>query len=232
MGIELEFYAEGIEEFNQFLDGIPYNLNQEKGQNQLEIDLLPEKDPIKVLNNIQLVKSDIETLARRYGGEALFGPKPFAHSYGNAVHFHVNLVDKSFNNLFDDVAKRDLVASAMCDDLASNMVFFAPTPECYTRFDKNFIAPTHICHGNNNRTAAIRTPNALPQRLEHRICSMNSDLYMSLYSIINSIYKVLTNPEKVTMHNKIYGNAFEEHYQLDPLPQSLEESYDLYLKRE
>jgi glutamine synthetase len=92
---------------------------------------------------------------------------------------------------------------------------FAPHANSYDRLVPGAHAPTSICWGYENRTAAIRIPagNPAARRIEHRVAGGDVNPYLMLAVILGAaltgIEDGLEAPSPVT------GNA----YALDGLPQ-------------
>ena len=121
------------------------------------------------------------------------------------MHIHINFLEER------DI---DKFAQILCHYLPAGLRVFLPHKDDWQRLDKDFMAPTHICYGGNNRTVAIRIPDAEPKRLEHRVSAANSDSALVIYEIMDSIAKGLAIPEEISVYSKIHGNAFDLQYKL------------------
>lgn len=215
VGVEIEFYLTCEAETT--------TLKQEKGNHQYEIDLPPETDMLFLVQKIEQSKRDLVDIYP----DINFHPKPFLDDYGSAMHFHINFLYKDGSNYFDDAQKMDHAASALCHYLLPTFFLFAPDASHYTRY-LGMMAPTNVSYGSNNRTVAIRVPDAKPRRLEHRVSSPMTDSHVAIFAILQSIYLALTNPSKIKRYEKIYGNAFDEQYALEALPRSVEKALQCY----
>ncbi len=222
--MELEFYlTKEIDiELSKLTNVI---LKKEKGFLQYEIDIEPEDDIIKLIERFYRVKEKLKQCAKKIGSEIIFDAKPYPEDYGSSMHIHFNLLNTKNINLFDNNEYKDLIASGLCDSIKNDFLAFAPTHNCYLRYDKAFMAPTKISYGNNNRSVAIRTPDAKPKRLEHRVASSNADLYMVLFCILQSTYNTLNTKDYNVQHKKIYGNAFDEQYNLESFHPDIASAY-------
>lgn len=223
VGVEIEFYLTP----NTIADNLQhplqkYNFKMERGKHQYEIELGPEQNLLYIHNSCQNVISNIKSMAILHGGRAEFNAKPYLLDYGNALQFHIELLDLNDNNLFADQEDFfSFVASSICHFMRETFLVFACSEVEFLRFDKNFMAPTHIAFGGNNRTTALRTPSNFPRRIEHRLASPITCSYLALYTILNSIYLGMRAPENIQRYVKIYGNAYDEQYNLTPLPTNL-----------
>jgi len=205
VGAEIEFYLTVDMDIALLEKFVGHSIKTEKGNNQYEIDLEPSCDLAEYAKHIELVRNKVILGAKNLGGEADFSSKPYANDYGNSMHIHLNFLEEW------DV---DKCAQILCHYLPEGLPIFLPHKDDWQRLDKDFMAPTHICYGGNNRTAAIRIPDSEPKRLEHRVSAVNADPALVIYEILNAMTKGLHAPEKIAPHPKIYGNAFDPQYKL------------------
>lgn len=211
IGTEIEFYVIGNN--TNLINLLPYQVKPEKGNHQFEIDILPQGNIHKTLSMISETKKHLSSL-----DYISLHPKPYKEDFGSAMHFHINFLDDDGRNFFDTPEILDHAAHSLCQFLPEHFLIFAPKAYHYERFDKNFMAPTHIAFGGNNRSVAIRTPDAKPKRLEHRVSSPETDEYLAVYAILYALYKGMKNPNSINKHQKIYGNAYDPQYNLIPFP--------------
>lgn len=205
VGVEIEFYLNNVTDINMLEEIIGHKIKTEKGQGQYEIDLLPSVDLVKYSKYIELVREKVILGANELGGYADFSSKPYKDDYGNSMHIHLN---------FQEDENVEKYARILCYYLSDSLSIFLPKEEDWNRLDENFMAPTHVCYGGNNRTVAIRIPDSMPKRLEHRVPAANADPASVIYIILLSIIKGLTLPIDVTEYSKIFGNAFDKQYGL------------------
>lgn len=249
IGVEIEFYlSKNIDPLElQTLLGI--KVKKEKGDNQFEIDLPPSTNIIEYIGKISSTKSKIQIITKKLQGKVNFSAKPFLSDYGSSMHFHVNFVDSSTllqedtlvatkqtsssivarpRSGRDNPYSLDIIGQSICHYMLDSFLIFMPNENDYLRLDENFMAPTNVSFGNNNRTVAVRIPDSFPRRLEHRIASPLTDPYLAIFTILNSILLGLEFPDKINNISKIYGNAFDQQYNLVPLPKSLAEALELF----
>jgi len=221
IGAEIEFYY--LDNNIMKWDDNHYILKSEKGQGQFEIDIFPQKDIYQTIEAIAKAKLYLSSFPN-----ITLHPKPYADDYGSAMHFHINLLNMDGENFFDHNNNIEHAAKSLCHFLCDHFLIFAPTSDHYTRFNKDFMAPTHICFGGNNRSAAIRIPDAKPRRLEHRISSPETDEYLAVCAILSGIYQGLAHPSSIGSYHKIHGNAFDAQYNLEKLPEDIEYAAKLF----
>ena len=124
-----------------------------------------------------------------------------------------------------------------------------------------FTAPVNLSFGSDNRTCAIRIPNSSGKRLEYRIAAADADPALTISAILIAIFSGLypfhlkkpisdfaflakmlrhssTSSSGMGIENKkpqfeqIFGNAFDEKYQLENFCQSLKEAEDFFVAEE
>lgn len=214
IGVEIEFYLPSDD-----ISDSPFNIKKERGLYQYELDLPPLDDASFAVITVESAKK----ILTRWCSQVNFHPKPFLSDYGSAMHFHINLVNRSLN-YYDDIKKLEAGARALCHYLKPTFLVFAPEEDHYHRFDGKMMAPSRVAYGGNNRSVAIRIPDARPYRLEHRVSSPMTDVYLALFTILKSLYLGMKHPENIANYTKIHGNAFDEQYDLELLPRNLDEA--------
>ncbi|MBF8246988.1 MAG: hypothetical protein ISN64_03305 [Rickettsia sp.] len=214
IGVELEFYL--IKDY-RFLSEMSCEdiveivkkkfsllIEPEMGKDQYEIILKPSVCISQYAEYIENLKIRLFNFCKNLGFIILFDAKPFKGDFGNAMH--VNL---SCNNFFH---KNILIANILCSYVSMTKRLFFFEILDYERLDYRFMSPTHICVGSShNRTALIRI---LYNRLEHRLASSNVNSYQVFYAILVSILRGLKYEEEIKEFPIIYGNAFDEEYDL------------------
>lgn len=197
VGAELEFYLTGDINIATFKEKLNLNLKSEKGYGQYEIDLPPTSELTDYCDKITLTRDAIKQLAKDLSGSAIFEAKPFKDDFGSSMHFHI-----SFEGLIKDIDNNlEKYARSLCYYVIEIYPLFMLNISDYARTDKRFLAPTHVSYGGNNRTVAIRIPDSLPKRLEHRLASANVDPYLILCSILKSLI-LKPSVESTTVFNK------------------------------
>ncbi len=217
IGAEIEFYCYGQEDIRQIGN---YLVKKEKGYCQYEINIEPS-DPIMAIANIEQCFKVLEDHSKKL--DIHLSPKPFKNDYGNSLQLHV-----SFGDLFNDPQILSDCCDILCENMLDSFLIFAPTEECYTRFDGKFLTPTNVSKGFNNRTTALRIPPTGAKRIEYRIGSYPADPFLMVYIILDQLKEILIYRKKVNPQNFIYGNAYDEQYQLVKFPISLEEGVLFY----
>ena len=219
IGAEIEFYlSENIDPL-ELENHLSIKVKKEKGKHQYEIDLPPSHNLSNYITEIHSTKSKIQNIIRKLNGSVDFTSKPFSADYGNSMHFHLNFLEST------DYEKH---AQSICHYMLDTFLVFMPNTDDYLRLDKDFMAPTNVSFGNNNRTVAVRIPDLAPKRLEHRLSNPLTDPYIAIFTILNSTALGIKFPEQINNFNKIYGNAFDPQYNLVPLPKSLPEALKLF----
>ncbi len=232
--MEIEFYLSDQINIVEFENRLGISIKKEKGKNQFEIDLAPTTELINYIQQINSLRVNISNIASQLNGHADFRSKPFIDDYGNAMHFHISFIDTlhyypcTGKQLKTDERFFTHAARSLCHFMLDSLLIFLPEEEDYLRLNRRFMAPTHVSFGGNNRTVAVRIPDSLPRRLEHRLASSLVNPYIAIFTILKSIYRGLQDPQTIKNISKVYGNAFDEQYNLTPLPISRKHAQEIF----
>ncbi len=239
---EIEFYLIGasghpdLEDFWKVVrarcqeQGIALDkIEQERGEEQFEIALLPERTPERCAYNATRLKALLCQLAMQTGMEVNFAAKPFEHRPGSGLHIHVHLEDAQGNNVY---IKKDRIMSdalrfslgGLLATMPGYMHIFAPDEESYARFVAGANVPTTISWGANNRTTALRLPDKPSQykHIEHRVSGADAEVRSVIDAILEGVAYGLQN--RCDPGEQIYGDASLPMYNLPPLPLNIAEA--------
>jgi glutamine synthetase len=173
--------------------GIPAQATtSESGVGQFEVTL-QHQDALRAADDTWLFKALIRGLARRHGMAATFMAKPFAGDAGNGLHLHFSVLDAAGGNVFDDggpagnATLHAAVAGCLAGMAAATLVF-APHANSYDRLVPGAHAPTAVCWGHDNRTAALRIPSGAPaaRRIEHRVAGGDINPYLMFAAVLGA----------------------------------------------
>jgi len=212
--------------------GIPADsLISESGLGQFEMTLSHGADALRAIDDAWLFKLLVKRLAERHGMTATFMAKPYAEWSGNGMHMHASVLDAAGRNVFDNggVAGSNTLRHAIAGclkALAPSTALFAPHPTSYTRFVPGAHAPTGICWGYENRTAAIRVPGGSPKarRLEHRVAGGDVNPYLSAAAILGAMMNGIE--DQTEPPSPIKGNAYAQ--PLAQVPNTLPDALALF----
>ena len=247
IGCELEFFllqngaTVNDDDLKEFISKLAqkYQVEKERGESQIEVKFDFTEDLEALSKQLEICKLDIENMALESGFKADFSGQIFANDCGNALQFNISLHDKSGNNLFLDY--ESLVKNSANSLLAATnkmMLILAPKKDDYLRFDKKlnidlfaqgkFTAPVNLSFGADNRSCAIRVVKSkIGKRLEYRIPCARADVYLAIAAIIISLQKV-----SAQKFEQVFGNAFDEKYQLDNLCKNLDEAEEIFFSED
>lgn len=226
-----------------------YKVEKEQGASQIEIKTVFTSDLSRLCAELENSKNVIKDFAEQKNLIASFAAQPFLDDCGSALQFNISLHNQSDENLFQSDQKiLSDVASALLQKTNSMMIFLAPKAEDYARFsDKinrnlfkqgKFTAPVNLSFGNDNRTCAIRIPVIKKdeaelnhgKRLEYRIAAAGADPTISISALLLAISLGIKNQK--SDFEQIFGNAFDEKYQLKNFCKNLEEAEEIFFKEE
>ena len=170
-------------------------------------------DALRAADDAWLFKMLVKGLARRHGFAASFMAKPYPEYSGSGLHTHFSVLDAAGNNVFDSGGPKGTAmlkqAVAGClNAMHDSTLIFAPHQNSYERLVPDKHAPTTICWGYENRTAAIRIPAGSPsaRRVEHRVAGGDVNPYLMLTVILGAaldgIERELEPPAPIS------GNAY------------------------
>ncbi|MBO9396065.1 glutamine synthetase [Shimia sp. R9_2] len=211
--------------------GIPLQtMTCEGGIGQFEITL-NHQPAMKAAQDALLIKQLIRATARKHGVAATFMAKPYADDAGNGMHVHFSVVDETGANVFDDGTAegsnllRFAVAGCLAAMRASTLIF-APHGPSYDRFAPGAHAPTSVCWGYENRTAALRIPGGPPaaRRIEHRVAGGDVNPFLMLASVLSAALTGIA--ERMTPPAPVVGNAYAQ--EQPQLAESWETAIDLF----
>jgi len=140
---------------------------------------------LRAADDVIVAKRLIRSVARRFGLEACFMAKPFGHEAGSGMHLHLSLADPQGRNLFADEASglntRLLYSiGGLRHTMAETLLILAPHLNSWRRFAAPVYSPISNLWGIENRTVAIRVPQAPSEarRLEHRLPGVDANPYL------------------------------------------------------
>ncbi len=238
MAVELEFYLSSAQS-----NGYPKTIlslidtamrdagiaahpaEQERGTGQYEIALKPMEDIAALAAAVQQLPDIIQQAVAAEKMTANFASKPYAQDFGSGLHWHIHLQNRRGDNLFfrneGGTYSQELLWSlgGLLEMLPESMLFFAPQPEDYTRFElPKMNAPTTISWGPNNRSTALRLPNKPlnEKHIEHRVAGANADSWLCILAILAGVAHGLEH--KVYPGEAIHGDASDPQYDMDKIP--------------
>ncbi len=207
-GAELEFYLSPDISAKKLENSTGITIKEEKGESQYEIDLGPMMGASNIAKAVNAARQEIINAANDLGGEADFLSKPKEHDYGSSMHIHLNFLED--NNI-------EKYAQILCASCKDYLDFFLSSADDYKRLDSNFMAPTHISWGGNNRTTLIRIPDSRPKHIEHRLAGASSCPARVIYAMLDSIKSNLVGETNIKAIPKTHGNAFDPQYNLEKI---------------
>lgn len=192
----------------------------ETGLGQFEVNLMHCDDALRAADDAWLFKMLVKGLARRHGFAASFMAKPYPEYSGSGLHTHFSLVDNDGRNVFDSGGPKGTAllkqAVAGClNAMRDSTLLFAPHQNSFERLIPGKHAPTSVCWGYENRTAAIRIPAGNPsaRRIEHRVAGGDVNPYLMLAGILGAALDGIEH--EMDPPTPVVGNA----YAIEDLPQ-------------
>ena len=252
IGCELEFFlfeensnqpanSDHVDDFILELQKF-YNVERERGISQIEIKTNFTSDLAQLCRDLENCKNHIQQLAERRSRRASFASQPFDNDCGNALQFNLSLHDAADKNLFsldDNLLKNS--AFSLLSATEFMMCFLAPQQQDYERFSHSlnrelfrlgkFGAPINLSFGADNRSCAIRIPAITKdkpnKRLEYRLAAAGANPWLCISAIL-----IALTQQKTEDFEQIFGNAFDDQYNLKKFPQSLAEAEEKFFSEE
>ena len=199
----------------------------ETGIGQIEIVLSPSSDLCHLADSILILKHSLTAYTQAKGLSVSFAAKPKKKLSGNGLHCHISIENSRSENLFAKYeAYFNAAIAATLKLLEPATAIMAPLPDSYDRLKENSHAPLNIGWGFDNRTVAVRIPNAPPEarRLELRVAGADSNPYLLfailVASILDGIDEMLIPPPPIS------GNGYEA--DLKRLPRDLKTALSIF----
>lgn len=169
-----------------------HSFDHEDANSQFELDF-SYTDVMSMADRLVLWRMMTKTLARKYGCEATFMPKPYADRTGSGGHYNMSMADITTgeNAFADPDDRRGAGVSRLAYQFVAGVLRHAPaicavtgsTVNSYKRLIKTGSmtgftwAPVYVSYGRNNRTHMLRIPMTSP-RVECRAVDMATNPYL------------------------------------------------------
>lgn len=237
IGIEQEFYLR-TRDFDEDLimkelkNGYD-SFQKERGWHQYEGVINFTADLEKLASSVNSSRDYVKQKGSELKLQPDFSAKPFVDDYGSAMQLNLSLHSKNENVFSDGNIEENqwLIHSlgGLMDIALESVYLMCEKEEDYERFKiPEYLNPTHLAWGGNNRSAVFRIPESDPKfrRIEFRIPPAEVDIDKAIFVILLGVYHGLKN--KLSPPVRIYGNAFDPVYNLIALPISLEQAKNVY----
>lgn len=225
-----EFYYDLFSKL-EMMDIAVEGLHTETGPGVYEAAIEHRSLP-KAADDAVVFKNAVKEIASLHGIAASFMAKFNSSLPGCSGHIHQSLwsADGGTNLFFD--TSEDLNMSKLMRHYLAGQLFclpyimpmYAPTVNSYKRLVEGAWAPTRLCWGVENRTAAIRVLNSSEKltRLEMRVPGSDSNPYLAMAaSLASGLYGI--RHELGLYIPEVQGNAYGQK-DLEYLPDNLKDA--------
>lgn len=253
VGAELEFYLRSqriivnFQNYNNFItklsnilknDELVSEISAEAGKFQIEVKFNYISEINLLAKKIDYIRQFIVEFAQKEGFLADFSAVVQENDCFNALQFSYSFHDKNQKIINNKELLQKSIAGIL--NLSNEIIFLSiAKSEDLLRYNiqlnkelfkkGKFIAPINISSGFDNRTCLIRYFKD-NKRIEFRLPCANCDIYLSLSSLIFAIYYGIKNNLKFDNNCDIYGNSFDQQYQLIELEKDYQKVTDNFLK--
>jgi glutamine synthetase len=215
--------------------------HHEVAPGQHEIDFR-YAEAIKTADNISTFRFVVRKVALDHGLHATFMPKPIFGINGSGMHTHQSLFRNNENAFFDPNGKYQLseIALNYIGGLLRHARGFCavtnPLTNSYKRLVPGYEAPTNVAWSEKNRSPLVRVParRGTGTRCELRMPDPSCNPYLALAVMLKAGLQGIR--EKIDpgppVNKNIYKMSFREKrkFQIDSLPENLQEALDLMEK--
>ncbi|MFO7925985.1 MAG: glutamine synthetase family protein [Halobacteriota archaeon] len=175
-------FYDKVKRWSDAMDISVQSIQHEYGAGQFEV-LFDYGSPLETSDRAFTFREVVKEAAATGGRKATFMAKPLTDSSANGYHLHVSAFDGS-NNVFAGEEGLSETGKAFVGGLLEHadalVALGCPTLNGFKRFTPGSFSPYTRSWGYNNRTAAIRVPEALPTRIENRIPGAAANPYLVL----------------------------------------------------
>jgi glutamine synthetase len=213
-------------------------LHHEVAAGQHEIDFR-FASALKTADNLMKFKALIKSVARDYGLQATFMPKPKAGINGSGMHTHMSAWKDGKNVFRDDASKRHGLSKGCLHFIAGIMehadaitAFANPLVNSYKRLIPGYEAPTVIAYSFANRSPMIRLPKATgnSKRIEVRSPDPTANPYLLFAAImaagVDGVKRELPAPDPVTVNVYLQSDEWRKTHKIRELPGTLGDALD------
>jgi glutamine synthetase len=210
-------------------------LHHEVAEGQHEIDFR-YAEALQTADNLMKFKSLIKSIARDYGLQATFMPKPKAGINGSGMHTHMSCWKDGRNIFLDEGANGPgglsktalhFIAGIM-EHAPAITAFGNPLVNSYKRLVPGYEAPTVIAYSLANRSPMIRIPKATgaSTRFEIRSPDPAANPYLLFAAVlaagVDGVKRELPCPPPVTENVYLQSEEWRRERNIRELPGSLE----------
>ncbi|MFZ4832199.1 glutamine synthetase family protein [Rouxiella sp. Mn2063] len=200
----------------------------EAASGQYELNLHHTEKVLEACDHVLALKRLTRQIAEKHHQHACFMAKPYAHSAGSGLHFHISVQNDLGQNVLASTPGKlsesmERVMAGMLALMPSSMAVFAPNINAFRRFRQGMHVPLCASWGHNNRTVALRLPcaDSANQRIEYRLAGADANPYLAVAVILCGMLYGLEH--NVPLPAVSSGNSYENAHAA-PLPLSQQEA--------
>ncbi|MFI6484435.1 glutamine synthetase family protein [Nonomuraea sp. NPDC050663] len=195
------------------------------GQQELSVRHAPA---LRAADNHVLYRETVRGVALRMAMWASLAPKPLADQAGNGAHLHLSLWRDDRNVFADSEEVRAWFIGGLLEHLPALTALTCGSVNSFRRLAPRMWSSAYVCHGPDNREAAVRVCSPLGEsgepNLELKPSDSSANPYLALGAVIHAgldgIRRKLDPGEPATVDPDTVPDRYPR------LPSSLEEALD------
>ncbi|WP_084956577.1 glutamine synthetase family protein [Thermoactinospora rubra] len=157
------------------------------GQQELSIRHAPA---LRAADNHVLLRESVRGVALRMAMWASLAPKPIADQAGNGAHLHMSLWRESRNVFAGDSPERGWFIGGLLAHLPALVALTCGSVNSFRRLAPRMWSSAYVCHGPDNREAAVRICSPLGEtgepNLELKPSDSSANPYLALGAVIHA----------------------------------------------
>lgn len=183
---QVRSFYKRLKQWSEALDVPIQSIEHEYGAGQFEV-LFDHASPLEGADRTFTFREIVKEAAMAGGQRATFMAKPFTEASASGYHLHVSAFDGD-DNLFGSGGELSATGEAFVGGIIEHAdaltALGCPTLNGFKRYTPGSFSPFTRSWGYNNRTAAIRVPEAPPTRIENRVPAADANPYLVLAGTI------------------------------------------------
>lgn len=189
------------------------SIHHEASNNQYEINFR-FGDPVKIADEVVLIKQTLKHIAEQTNCYVSFMPKPFKNCAGSGMHTNLSIF-KNGENIFASFPQNKTLAyfaNGIMNHARAITAVSCPSINSYKRLNAKAECPNQIFMSNNDRTAFIRQPSTAgnTSRIEVRSPDISCNPYLCFAMLIEAGLNGIASKQSLNINNNFLPKTLSE----------------------